>query len=92
VTCTRCGKASLEGGLCPPCLDTESPLGRVRNQRTFLELRQALGFGPRRLKLLLWLREHPELDYGAWKFEGSIGGGESVKMGLWQMMEVQVSS
>jgi hypothetical protein len=41
---------------------------------------------------LLWLREHPELDYGAWKFEGSIGGGESVKMGLWQMMEVQVSS
>lgn len=60
---------------------------------TFVELRALLGFGPRRLKLLLWLKAHPELDTGHWKFEGSIGGGESVKVGLYQMLEViEVSS
>src|SRR5689334_13088644 len=83
VTCNACGRASLEGGLCPNCLNVHSQMGR-----TFAELRQLLGLGPRRLKVLLWLKQHPELEEGAWKFEGNVGGSGSVKIGAMQMLEV----
>ena len=73
------------GAVVPPSVNSED-----WKTYTFAELRHGLGFGPRRLKLLLWLTQHPELEQGHWRFEGSVGQGTigTVKMGLWQMVEV----
>ena len=51
-----------------------------------------LNLGPRRLKLLLWLTKHPELDQGAWELIARIGVGQSVKVGAMQVSEVTYSS
>src|SRR5262249_15712464 len=68
------------------------PERRILDQYTFAELRPLPGLGPRRLKILLWLRQHPELETGNWKFEGHIGGATAVKVGLWQLIEVEAVS
>lgn len=80
VTCVKCARPTLDGGLCSTC--------DQQKQHTFAELRNVLGLGPRRLKILLWLKQHPELDLGAWEIVGRIGTGESVKIGAMQVSEV----
>lgn len=51
------------------------------SQHTFTELRQLLGFGPKRLKLLLFLAQHPELDEQGWygDLRANVDGSGSVK-------------
>lgn len=97
MACAACGRANLEGGLCPNCAAKHDDLALRRQDHTaeyltFLKIRQLLGFGPRRLKLLKWLKDHPELDDGRWHLQGNVGGSHSVEMALFRFENILVES
>lgn len=54
-----------------------------------MKIRQTLGFGVRRLKILKWLKDHPELDQGRWHIQGELGNmGESVSLAMFKFENV----